>query len=367
MGNRQRWDPTYDTKGAIGRFGQVEEGYVYLLRGNWCDEVVAPGDCNAFLVSHWNAGDPAGGRINRGTRGQWNPAWLENAKLQCFNDPDTWPFTLHQSFDGDKGDGAYATETAARTNPSRPYVDVPAELLQLGDITHLLKNAGETLIQKLAGNYIKYQFGIAPLVGDLYKLTNFHEQVVRRVVELQKLRKAKGLRRTITLANFSWQDASNVIMHQTSDYFYQGVVEQRAQCIVKGHARWIPTMDLSQYSQPELAALAKKSVLGLTVDFATLWEAVPWSWLIDYGTQVGNFLKAYRNIVPASLEKLCVSRQIHQTYTHKSTNEPEVSGFSVERYYGYRNPWGVTPTAHFPFLSGEQMGILSSLAITRAR
>lgn len=373
MTNRGRWLPTYMPKGEYGRFGQIDATNTYYLsEGHWCADTIAPGDNWDFVVSHVREHEVSGGRIWQGERGQWNPAWADGHKLQHFNDIDLAFPARWGPFD-DRGDGAYATETAARSNPSRPYVDIPVNILELGDIAQLVQNSGKALldpIRRIARNNIRNQFGILPVMTDLMKLVNFTEQAHRRVQEIEKLRKSKtGLRRTVTLVDSIETGDYWKIFHQTSDFYVAGVQHEAHRFVIKGHARWIPSYDLSHLTDEEMMGLAKKSVLGLTLDFATLWEAMPWSWLIDYCTKMGDFLKAYRNIVPATLESVSISRSIHATYWFEGENLGwrSVTPFTVERNFGRRTPMIVTPTAHFPFLSESQMGILASLAVLRAK
>jgi hypothetical protein len=122
--------------------------------------------------------------------------------------------------------------------------------------------------------------------------------------------------------------------------------------------------------------MIQRALLGVTdniIDFSTVWEALPWSWLIDWGTTVGDYLKAKRNIIPAVLQDVRIMRHVRSEWTWSrvvyATN-PEgsmSSGFRVLETKSRSPSTPVAPTAHFPFLSGKQVGILSSLAVTRMR
>lgn len=277
--------------------------------------------------------------------------------------------TIQTSFPEEKPAAFYASQAVARTNPSRPYVDVPVNILELGDITMLLKKQGDNLIQQIGGNNLRYQFGIVPLVSDLIKLTRFHEQVARRVAEIGRLKSEKGLRKTITLDSLSVPTKSVIRrINEAAGPNLNGMTHESSSRVIRAHTRWLPTADLSKMPSQELAALAKKAVLGLTVDFSTLWEAVPFSWLVDWGYNVGDFLKAKRNIIPANLSSCTL-----MTHTRTQIDIPGfVSGAttsgagSILHESKRRFPVSfVVPGAHFPFLSGNQMGILASLAVTR--
>jgi hypothetical protein len=246
-------------------------------------------------------------------------------------------------------------------------VDVPVTVLELGDITQLLKKEGENLISALGGYNLKVQFGVAPLTNDLYKLLDFHDQVSRRIKELEKLKTTKGLRRTVVLDELEKEESLPVVW-QSQDAFINTPTTRSSDRIIKGHTRWTPDVDFSKMPIPSQVALAKRAVLGLTVDFATLWEATPWSWLIDWGFAMGDFLKAHRNIIPATCQSVTLMR-----HTTSVIPIPEVEYGTLHKMYGgqvvfetkERFTAPVAPTAHFPFLTENQMGIVASLAVTR--
>jgi hypothetical protein len=360
MPPRTRSIPTYSHAGYKGRYGSVEDQGIYLTEYHQVDDYVEPGDCANFVVQHYTC---EGGRATQFDRSNYWQGWFENTAVTGIRDPGYFPHLT--GLYGDIGDGAYAAQAAARTNPSSPYVDIPVNILELGDVARLLSEVSSNL-KRIAATNIKYQFGIMPIAGDLAKLVNFAEQVDRRVKQIQKLR-TKGLRRTITLASLSKSELQNRVLN-SEDAYWTADLEVQTTCVVKGHCRWVPTMDISHLSQPEMTALAKKAVLGLTVDFSTLWEAMPWSWLIDWGTSMGDFLKAQRNIIPAQLETVTISRALETTYTWPGADwgYGRITPINIRRWGGYRKPLVVAPTAHLPFLSGEQVGILASLAIMRA-
>lgn len=111
--------------------------------------------------------------------------------------------------------------------------------------------------------------------------------------------------------------------------------------------------------------------LGGTVDLATLWELLPWSWLIDWFSNVGAFLAARRNIlgwVPGQCftmthTVLGVDHRIDLTgSSFKGTmTTPNFVRETKSRTVGVP----VLPEAQLPILNLKQIGILASLAILR--
>lgn len=280
------------------------------------------------------------------------------------------PFALLSSFPGMDTTGNYASRTAARTNPSRPVVDVPAELLQLGDIFLLIKQKGDTLLPIIGGQNLRFQFGVLPLIEDLEKLLHFTEHVARRVKELRRLTGPRGFRKTVELDSWGRVDTPTITWNSAGSVFMQAPTNITRTFTIKGHARWKTSTDFSKLPTVQQVALAKRAVVGLTIDSATLWEAIPFSWLIDWGINISAFLYAHRNIIPAYLDSLSIIK--HETARADFIPKIRVRDheFSGGQYFIERKeriPAAVAPTAHFPFLTGNQMGILASLYVTGLR
>jgi hypothetical protein len=276
------------------------------------------------------------------------------------------PFTTI-TFPGEDSTSNYASRTAARTNPSRPYVDVPVEVLQLGELTQLIQKRGNSLLKELGRENLRYQFGIKPLVEDVVKLFHFHEQVARRVQELKRLTGPRGLRRTVDLDTLSRVDTPTLTWSSAGSVVFSVPTTITRRCVIKGHTRWITSTDMSKMPTAQIVALAKRAVLGFTIDAATVWELIPFSWLVDWGYNVSAFFYAHRNIVPATLDGLSIIR--HETASAvippMKIRDHQLKGGTYIIETKQRTPATAFPTAHFPFLSGNQMGILASLAVTR--
>lgn len=357
--NRSRYSSAVN--GIRTRFGSPVGGDTYTTMSQTTSDYVGPGDNDSFFSDFW---EYEGGIINSDWDGGfWLPTF-NNYRADALRFGGQLP--LIQGYDGELSSSDYAAQVTARTNPSRPYVDVPANILELGDVVDILRHAGKSLIDKVAHNNLKYQFGIAPLVSDLVKLTQFQEQVDRRVLEIKKLGGPRGLRRTLDLASFTTSQKT-LVYWQTADTFMVSEADSVGTRKIRGHIRWFPAIDVAHLSQPEMSALARDAVLGYTIDFATLWEAMPWSWLIDWGSNIGDFLKANRNIIPAICSDVRIIKQTSTEHTNPSirVNQHVMSAVRMKYSRKERYVASVLPTAHFPFLSGNQVGILASLYVTR--
>jgi hypothetical protein len=239
----------------------------------------------------------------------------------------------------------------------------------LGDVAMLVRNSGRSFLQRAGNANLKYQFGIAPLVGDLVKLLNFQDQLERRIKELEKLASPRGLRRTVLIGEYSATSSKTLSCQSNQASILNRPFSGKSTLIMKAHVRWKPEVELLSImkSSESMRALARRAVLGLTLDASTAWELIPWSWLIDWGTNVGTYFKANRNIVPAQLHGVHIMRHTKTTWTTPNyvSGLLTMSGIKATRTAKTRNPSSVALTAHFPFLTGRQVGIVASLAVTR--
>nr|UJQ85646.1 MAG: hypothetical protein 1 [Leviviridae sp.] len=278
-------------------------------------------------------------------------------------------FPLITSYPGEQSNAAYAAMAVARTNPNKPHVDIPVSLLELGDVARLIKLSGDSLINLLGNNYLRYQFGIKPIVRDVSNLIKFADLVHKRMADLERLKKTSGLRKTVTLDTLSASQMNNGVVMQSTGGYFACSFETIGSRKIRGHTRWVPDVDFNTYDQREMLALAKRSVLGLEVSFSTLWEAMPWSWLIDWYTNIGDLLMQTRNIIPVSLSSVTLMRET----TSRSVSPKVIQGDHtltsavVEKTMKERYPGVGALDAQMPFLSASQVGILTSLAAVRLR
>lgn len=259
--------------------------------------------------------------------------------------------------------GAYASSLLAKTNPSRPDVDLPVFIAELKDLPSLVFDAGGKLIRMMARHHLRTHFGVIPLVKDLISMCNFVALTEKRMVEIKSLEK-KGLSRTRTLENASAVSHSTVNMNSDRGWLaLNRPMTQTTTCKVWGHVKWHPKPGFPSTNADQLS-LARRAVLGLTVDASTAWELIPFSWLIDWFGSVGTYLAATRNIIPCFPS----TPQIMRHYVAETFVSMGGSGSDFHSRYEEkqrRTSSASILTAHMPFLSNGQLAVLGSLTILK--
>jgi hypothetical protein len=281
-----------------------------------------------------------------------------------------------------------ATELMKRSNPSRPEVMLPVSIAELRELPSLVLHAGRQLnpfgqpkkylsaFKKVKNNLAEanlvWQFGWAPLLGDVNKLLTFTDIVDKRVAELKKLQASTGLRRRVKLGQgVSTGKIDNRIIQSVNTTYYVDV-EKETSWLQWGTIRW-KSDELFGASDAKIKALARKAVLGLGTDphsiLSNAWELIPWSWLVDYFGNVGDYLQAHSNTVPATPTDICVMTTKSTTIRLKPRPHSWLSGGDATASYitKERDLRGAALAASLPLLSARQMSILGSLAVVRSK
>lgn len=213
----------------------------------------------------------------------------------------------------------------ARQNINRPITDLPVFIKELSDIPMMIKSAGETafflykqLYRKkwddiyeipfqVSNAFLNYQFGIRPIVKDLWNMIDFQTTVSKKLKQLDRLYRGSG--EAVGFNTTVWNDVAYTqdIAYPTGVYqesfrwqFERYTQRRRWVCL-----KWQPLNEPPQTDDQKLA-LAVRLAYGQDVSFATVWGAMPWSWMVDWFTNVGNYLESTRNTVPVRATNSCI-------------------------------------------------------------
>lgn len=279
----------------------------------------------------------------------------------------------------------------AMSSPSRPIVDLPVGGIELKDLPSMIRHAGRTIrkanrirnrpsgspprdgnsvtLKDIGEANLAWQFGWRPLIQDLTKLLDFQSMVAKRERELEKLASNAGLRRRVQVGHQTLSSKSgNLILDSQPrcDGFHETTTSAERWATVV----WRPSKSLGLPTPDQRRQQAFRSALGLDLTISTVWELLPWSWLIDWFSNVGDFLSAHRNTVPAYPTMCAVMTRVESTKRWTITKTPPgvtATGTVAKRVLKTRSSFLPTPqlSVGIPFLGAGQLSILGSLAVTR--
>jgi hypothetical protein len=283
------------------------------------------------------------------------------------------------------GLSSIATTSAARTNPSTAHVALPVAFTELRDLPRLIRDTGRLLTEghriilrssgrsssnEGASAYLSWQFGWKPLISDLSKLLSFHDVADKRFTELKRLFEKGGLSKTYQYQTDTAQSKSSGLI-ESGFTLISGVTEITTTRKVWGVTHWKPTPGITPKSDEQLRKYAGALVLGMTNSqiVSDIWEALPWSWLIDWFTDVGDYLQASNNSIAYLSTPVNV---MTHTETIKSITPiyPNWIKGPVSFYGGRttkrRQLSAISPlSASLPALSGRQLSILGALSVLK--
>lgn len=353
---------------------------------------------NPFAVIHesWNSNHyPLPYQVLNGASGIVNIVSQRSVQLN----PLTTSWFAHNTM---------AQETSARasdfskgyklTRPDKTGADVGVFLIEalrdgLPSLPLRLLSRLRTF-RSLGSEYLNVQFGWRPFLNDLRKMYHLSHNIHRR---LNRLVKNNGV----------WESRTGTIKNETNSVVtlpgqpgatFIGITGapnlQNASSIWR---RTTVTTDRIWYSSkfkyftkdigsPAWTIRATAALFGVSPTPALLWEALPWSWLIDWFSNVGDVMS---NISAGAVDNLvydnqCVmhhsTQEISEVVTStwddsKSWSTVQVRAGSCTLTYNYKQESKYRVVSGNPFglgiqidqLTPYQTGILAALGLSRQR
>lgn len=346
--------------------GAVFERNRYMGREYCADHSPSSGDMYFDTVKSSHKGGTLNGIHH------WNPGlsvtyndWIAD-RYQTFDADDVVP-----SF-ADFDVNHFAANIGSRTNPSRPEVDLPLSIFELRELPSLINRFGGNLLRKFSDAYLRGLFGVGPILNDALSLINFVEAAERRILQLRKMRKYGKLTKKANYRTDKWRGSPVNVMVNSLNFSVYATEYPSAQREIWGYSKWAPDDPVDWRSDLELARRAKRSLLGIErMSFSTAWNAIPWTWLIDWFTNIGNVLETNRNSIGVHCTGiyLCVTQEknLRSLMTHSDSPAISMSTFDSTTVEKYRTLVPVVPAVTIPFLTERQLSILSAIGIQRYR
>lgn len=234
----------------------------------------------------------------------------------------------------DESDEEYMTRAIAGLNPSRADSQGAAFIAELRELPSLFEGLGKAILHNgflrgSAGGHLTVQFGWAPVIRDLKKFFTETDKVRNRLRTLQELRGKGKIRR-----QFKEKDGRGTqVKHFTSRSSFTYTVDVGPYSIEERTihfdvhtemrtTRWaivefindvpstlFPASDDARWDE------AHSLVYGTNVDGPTLWQLMPWSWLIDWTSNASEFIKSQNNVAGHKLGKTILMKETHRITT----------------------------------------------------
>lgn len=284
----------------------------------------------------------------------------------------------------------WSSAILANLSTNSRAVDIPLFLFELKDFPRMLRDLGRVLRKEIKpsdvpGGFLAYRFGWAPLFSDLYSLLDLGREVENRISYLLSLKKGKRISRTlhssetISKGGSVWHDFQ-FLSHTEETYTDKVWFTCRIGELDESYVDDLLTLyrkarsGHSGSAQDVLTRLTGLRADGMTA--STVWNAIPWSWLVDYLASIGTFIEALGSHVPFRPTDVCVmrhQRKEKQYIVEEIAKSPYLnisatvqSGDLIADAKERLAITSLTPKIRFtPLLSASQIAILGSLVTAR--
>lgn len=266
-------------------------------------------------------------------------------------------------------------------NPNIPVIDMPVFLFELKDLPRMIRDLWGLsigLIRKsdVPSHFLSYQLGWKPLFNDLLTMLDFSDIAEKR---LSEIRSRSGKVRTIRRRIESYsQKYSGTIGGATKLHHYQLDRESTLKTWVEYRYQQedFPSNRLDEgffentfgYSRSEF-----RNLFGFHLSASQLWNAIPWSFLIDYFVNVNSFLEASRGGIGFNMSHMHVMARhdvkakatpLQLTKCHSYHENTQSAGSAQLTTKARRYVASPSPVfARDPVLSKNQIGVLGALSV----
>lgn len=178
----------------------------------------------------------------------------------------------------------------------------------------MLKWWGRSIIRSVASGHLAFRWGYRPLVSDVLKLLQFQKLMNKKLSELEHLRDKRSIRKRTFLSSGRQVEGPTRLFINS-----QGVSIQADRTVVHSYRMWGSVnyrlqndFVLPEKASDEMIYFTRRLIMGHNRHglLATAWELLPWSWLIDWFTGLGDVISATNNTIPTTWSNICIMRSM---------------------------------------------------------
>jgi hypothetical protein len=272
--------------------------------------------------------------------------------------------------------------------PDSTYADFAQSIAELREVSQLVAVRGQRIVSRVGSAYLLAEFGWRPVISDVQKLVNLTSALKKRI-DFLKRNAGKPVKRKRLLYKFTESRGGLPPLTFGPPTTYRTVEPVEGDFPVHGWLSveaWyhsvlsydLPVDEiLSQWEERAFRYLA-----GLTIDPALIWEVTPFSWLIDWITNIGDHVERTwgEKLLDVSIrqEWITIKADYHQ-YATVPTVAGEISSPDIAHTTAWTKrkdtfKYRMIPPADAPLellnlisFSGKQQAILAALIASKTK
>lgn len=271
-------------------------------------------------------------------------------------------------------------EAISDSHPGEPTISIPNFLYELRELPNMFRHYAKIVKRAKSGKpptgkdganeWLAYNFGWKPLYNDLRSLYNVAEGVKRQA---RRYAKAKALGHISTRGKRG--KAQKAYTKNGVVFDVAGLGSSSTQSVEVEGESWTTAWWQASDNLPLYALLQGGhrnlllDQLGLDVSFQTIWNMIPWSWLVDWCTDASSLINIYSNRGGFKFLSAVMMEHVTQMHTYTpARNNPHTWTDPVGISYESKRRTVVTPSladVGMNIFTAHQMSILAALVIGR--
>lgn len=229
----------------------------------------------------------------------------------------------------DRGNSHYVTALLAKTNPYRPQFSIQVAIREMVELLSLFRITARTFAGFAGSAYLNYRFGWKALLNDLESALGVTKALESRLREFHSLQEG-GIRRSkVFLDTYRTKRSFDPVLINSSPSPSSVRVTsiKTYHTEVYGSLRWMLAPGAWRVFE-DLTPLqefnhALRAVLDLSeISYATIWEVIPFSFLIDYFIEIGPYFEANRGFSVVEPHYTCITRRTRIEHTGDVISSP---------------------------------------------
>lgn len=288
----------------------------------------------------------------------------------------------------------YGAQAWDKFKPGKPEIGLGVFVAELRDLPRMLMKEAYAH-RNLGKHYLNAQFGWIPFLKDIRKMFLIQKNMDKIITRLHRNNGKWALRSGSVLSDISvvdtWEHAGNVPVFSpvvwndisnNANTWCRGQISHservwfsgRFKYYIEGLSEEIINAGINSPWNTAVKRLnLERKIMGLTLDPGEVYNALPWSWLVDYFSNAGNVIT---NVTNGYVDE-CVAAyayvmreniiEAHQTsgstLNDGSPYEGTITRRSVQKCRVSANPFGFHVSGD---LSSRQTAILAALGLSRA-
>lgn len=283
----------------------------------------------------------------------------------------------------------------ARTRPTKPQVEMGQFFAEARDLKSLDEIGGwqqradklRNLARRVGNTHITVQFALLPFVRDLVDFANTVLDIEKIIKQLDR-DSGKVVRRRTTLIKEGSSNVAVIIpngsatgdpslplpMYQTRGVLLRTTTVTRSVWFSGAYIYHLPKPGGGFRYETQRAALLLRYLFGASMTPDLIWNLAPWSWAIDWRTNIGDVISNFSSFTGDNLVLkygyLMEEKTSAVVYTLKGTtlkNFGSIDGVQVHtqrvrsRIHGTPYGFGLNPSS----FTAKQWSIIGALGISR--